>query len=265
MRIMDLICPIGKGQRALIVSPPKAGKTTILQDICHAVSKNHPEIDVIVILVDERPEEVTDMLRSVEGDVFASSNDQEHTNHLRIAQLGMQVARRRVETGKDVMVLIDSITRVGRACNLGQPSSGKTMTGGIDSRALEIPRRLFGAARNLENGGSLTVIGTALINTNSRMDDFIYEEFKGTGNSELVLDRDLANRFIYPAVDVVKSGTRKTELLVGDDLPQLHLLRRYLMRLSSPQEAMEALLEGIGKTKTNAELLLSIKENGKNQ
>jgi transcription termination factor Rho len=257
MRIIDLVCPIGKGQRGLIVAPPRTGKTVLLQEIAKSVELNHPETRIIVVLIDERPEEVTDMRRSVKGDVFASCNDMALENHLRLAQISMEYARRWVEAGNDVIVLLDSLTRMGRAFNIGQPGSGRTLSGGIDAQALEIPRRIFGAARNLEEGGSLTVLATALTETNSRMDDFIFEEFKGTGNLELVLNRNLADRRIWPAINILESGTRKEELLVGERIEAHRAIRRFLAKMAL-DDAMESLLQGMNKTGTNDELLSAL-------
>jgi transcription termination factor Rho len=254
MRIVDLFCPIGKGQRALIVSPPKAGKTILMQHLAHAVSTNNPDIDLLVLLIDERPEEVTDMRRSIKGEVFASSSDSERGRHVRLAQLVLEYARRKVETGRDVVLLLDSLTRLGRAFNLYQRSSGRTLSGGVDARALEIPKRIFGAARQCEGGGSLTIIATALIDTGSRMDELIFQEFKGTGNMELVLDRDLANERIFPAISLNDSGTRQEELLFGSDVARYQALRRSLAR-KSPREAMTAILKLVEQYPTN-ELLL---------
>jgi len=254
MRIVDLFCPVGKGQRALIVSPPKAGKTMLMQQMAHAVSENHPTTDLLVLLIDERPEEVTDMRRTIRGEVFASSSDSERGMHVRIAQLVLEYARRKVEAGKDVVILLDSLTRLGRAFNLHQRSSGRTMSGGVDARALEIPKRIFGAARKIEHGGSLTIIATALIETGSRMDELIFEEFKGTGNMELVLDRELANERLFPAINLNESGTRREELLFGADVAQHQTLRRSLAR-KSPREAMLAAQKLMEQFPTN-ELLL---------
>ena len=254
MRVVDLVCPVGKGQRGLIVAPPRTGKTVLLQQIAHSVALNHPEVRIVVALIDERPEEVTDMRRSIKGEVFASSNDQPLENHLRLAQLALEYARRWVEAGVDVALLLDSLTRVGRAFNLGQPGSGRTMSGGIDARALEIPRKIFGAARKTEEAGSLTILATALIETNSRMDDFIFEEFKGTGNMELVLNRSLADRRIWPAINILASGTRKEELLLGERTEAHHAIRRYLAKFSI-DDALQVLVNGIGKTESNEELL----------
>ena len=254
MRIVDLFCPIGKGQRALIVSPPKAGKTMLMQQLAHAISRNHPAIELAVLLIDERPEEVTDMRRSIKGEVFASSSDSERGLHVRLAQLVLEYARRKVETGKDVVVLLDSLTRLGRAFNIHQRSSGRTMSGGVDARALEIPKRMFGAARKIEGGGSLTIIATALIQTESRMDELIFQEFKGTGNMELVLDRELADERIFPAINLGLSGTRREELLFGDAVYRHQDLRRAVSRMR-PREAMLAIHKLLEKYPTNAELL----------
>ncbi len=257
MRIVDLLCPVGKGQRALIVSPPKAGKTILMQQFAHAISSNHSEIDLMVLLVDERPEEVTDMRRSIRGEVFASSNDSDRQSHVRLAQLVLDYAKRKVETGKDVVILLDSLTRMGRAFNAVQQSSGRTMSGGVDIRALEIPKKIFGAARCLEGGGSLTIIATALIETNSRMDELIFQEFKGTGNMELVLDRDLANERIFPAINIPESGTRREELLFGRDTPLYQSLRRSLHRLK-PKEAMLSMLKATSQYPNNRKLLVRL-------
>ncbi len=254
MRIVDLFCPVGKGQRALIVSPPKAGKTMLMQQLAHAVSVNNPEIDLLVLLIDERPEEVTDMRRSLSGEVFASSSDSERGSHVRLAQLVLEYAKRKVETGKDVVLLLDSLTRLGRAFNIHQQSSGRTMSGGVDARALEIPKRIFGAARNCEHSGSLTIIATALIDTNSRMDELIFQEFKGTGNMELVLDRDMANERIFPAINLGTSGTRREELLFGPAVTQHQALRRSIARMP-PREAMLAVLKLVKQFPTNKQLL----------
>jgi len=254
MRIVDLFCPVGRGQRALIVSPPKAGKTMLMQHLAHAVSVNNPEIDLLVLLIDERPEEVTDMRRSIKGQVFASSSDSERGSHVRLAQLVLEYARRKVEVGKNVVLLLDSLTRLGRAFNIHQKSSGRTMSGGVDARALEIPKRIFGAARNCEDGGSLTIIATALVDTGSRMDELIFQEFKGTGNMELVLDRDLANERIFPAINIGMSGTRREELLFGSAVTQHQALRRSIARLA-PREAMLSILKLVSQYTTNDVLL----------
>ena len=255
MRIVDLFCPVGRGQRALIVSPPKAGKTMLLQQLAHAISRNHPAIDLVVLLIDERPEEVTDMRRSIKGQVFASSSDSERGTHVRLAQLVLDYAKRKVEMGNDVVLLLDSLTRLGRAFNLHQRSSGRTMSGGVDARALEIPKRIFGAARKLEGKGSLTIIATALVETNSRMDDLIFQEFKGTGNMELVLHRELADERIFPAINLTMSGTRREELLFGTEVYAHQELRRAISRMH-PREAMRSVMKLLDQFPTN-ELLLS--------
>lgn len=254
MRVVDLLSPIGKGQRALIVSPPKAGKTILMQQLAQAISTNHSEIDLMVLLVDERPEEVTDMRRTIRGEIFASSSDSDRESHVRLARLVLEYAKRKVETGKDVVLLLDSLTRMGRAFNAVQRSSGRTMSGGVDIRALEIPKRIFGSARALEGGGSLTIIATALIETNSRMDELIFQEFKGTGNMELVLSRDLANERIFPAISIPESGTRREELLFGSETGRYQALRRSLHRLK-PREAMLSLLKAIEQYPTNRKLI----------
>ncbi len=255
MRIVDLFCPIGKGQRALIVSPPKAGKTMLMQHLAHAISFTNPEIVLLVLLIDERPEEVTDMRRTIKGEVFASSSDSERGEHVRLAQLVLEYAKRKVETGANVVILLDSLTRLGRAFNIHQKSSGRTMSGGVDARALEIPKRIFGAARKCEDGGSLTIIATALIETGSRMDELIFQEFKGTGNMELVLDRDLANERIFPSLNIGLSGTRREELLFGPAVSQHQALRRSIARMA-PREAMLSVLKLVDQYRTN-ELLLA--------
>ncbi|MBI5215995.1 MAG: transcription termination factor Rho [Ignavibacteriae bacterium] len=257
MRIMDLFCPVGKGQRALIVAPPKTGKTILMQQMANAISINHPEVHLIVLLVDERPEEVTDMRRSIKGEVFASSNDSERESHARLSRFVLEYAKRKVEVGKDVVILLDSLTRLGRAFNLVQQSSGRTLSGGIDARALEIPKRIFGAARALEGGGSLTIVATALIETNSRMDELIFQEFKGTGNMEVVLDRDLANERIFPAINIPESGTRREELLFGRDTGKHQALRRALHRMK-PKEAMLNMLKAMESYPTNRKLLAKL-------
>ena len=255
-RIMDMLAPIGKGQRALVVSPPKAGKTTILKEIANAISINHPEILIKVLLIDERPEEVTDMQRSVDGEVIYSTFDEPPDQHVRVSELVLESAKRLVECGKDVVILLDSITRLARAYNLVVPPSGRTLSGGLDPSSLHKPKRFFGGARNIENGGSLTIIATALVDTGSRMDDIIYEEFKGTGNMELHLDRKLANKRIFPAIDVVNSGTRKEELLVADDtLKKAYLLRKNMDSDSSA--SAEELIRLLKQTKSNEEFLSS--------
>jgi transcription termination factor Rho len=239
MRVVDLFCPVGRGQRALIVSPPKAGKTILLQQMAHAIGRNYPEISVMVLLVDERPEEVTDIRRSVRGEVFASTSDADRGDQVRLASLVLEYAKRRVETGKDVVLLLDSLTRLGRAFNIHQKGSGRTLSGGMDARALEIPKRIFGAARKLEDYGSLTIIATALIETQSRMDELIFQEFKGTGNMELVLDRALADERLFPAINLNLSGTRREELLFGAGASAHHALRRAIAR-KTPREAILA-------------------------
>jgi transcription termination factor Rho len=254
-RVMDLFTPIGKGQRGLIVAPPRTGKTVLLQHIATAVSQNNPEMDLIVLLVDERPEEVTEMRRTVHGEVIASSSDKDANSHVRTAELVMERAKRLAENGRQVFVLLDSLTRLARAYNKTAGNSGRTMSGGVDSKALEVPKRLFGSARAFEEGGSLTVLGTALIETGSRMDDVIFEEFKGTGNMELVLDRKLADRRIFPAINLAESGTRKEErLLEPEVLRRVTLLRRHLIGMQ-PVQAMEALLAQMSKSPANAAFL----------
>ena len=258
MRIVDLIAPIGKGQRALIVSPPRSGKTRLIMQMAQAVSTYHPEIRLVVLLLDERPEEVTDMVRSVKGQVFASSNDQDARNHVRLAKLALDYAKRWAEAGDDVVLLLDSLTRLGRSQNLLQTGPGRTLSGGVDTRALELPRRIFGAARESEEAGSITIIATALIETESRMDDFIYQDFKGTGNCEIVLRRQLAESRIYPAIDIKLSSTRNEELILGEATVQKHnKLRRILYDLP-PAEAMQALLKMISNTSSNEALLAGL-------
>ena len=254
-RIIDLVTPIGKGTRGLIVAPPCTGKTTILKQIANAITTNHPEVEVVVLLIDERPEEVTDFTRSVNADVIASSNDQELDTHVRLSRFIIERCRRRVEAGKDVFVLMDSITRVARAYNSVHGGSGRTMSGGVDARALEIPRKMFASARKIEEGGSLTILATALVDTGSRMDELIFQEFKGTGNMELILDRKLADRRLYPALDIPKSGTRKEEKLYGAKYIQaIHKLRRQMID-TNPIEALETLTAALKKYKTNEEVL----------
>ena len=258
-RVVDLIAPIGKGQRCLVVAPPKAGKTVLLQKIAHSISTNHPEIHLIVLLVDERPEEVTDMKRSVTGEVIASSSDEMSRNHVQIAEIVLERARRLVECGRDVVVLLDSITRLSRAYNSEQRGSGRVLSGGIDARTMEKPRRFFGAARKAQGGGSLTVIGTALVDTGSRMDEVIFQEFKGTGNTEIVMDRGLFDRRVFPAIDISASGTRKEEKLFDpEEYRMVTLLRRALAPLKAA-EAMQLLTERIARYPTNAEFLASLK------
>lgn len=255
MRVMDLLTPIGKGQRGLIVAPPRTGKTVLLQNIANSITRNHPEIYLIVLLIDERPEEVTDMQRTVKGEVVSSTFDEPASRHVQVAEMVIERAKRLVEQKKDVVILLDSITRLARAYNTIVPASGKVLSGGVDSNALQKPKRFFGAARNIEEGGSLTIIATALVETGSRMDEVIFEEFKGTGNMELVLDRKLADRRIFPAIDINKSGTRKEELLVSNfELQRIWLLRKVLQQFSSV-ECMEFLLDKLKLTKTNREFL----------
>jgi len=257
-RVMDIFTPIGKGQRGLIVSPPRAGKTMILQNIANSISANHPEIYLIVLLIDERPEEVTDMDRSVKGEVISSTFDEPATRHVQVAEIVMEKAKRLVEHKKDVVILLDSITRLARAYNTVVPSSGKVLSGGVDANALEKPKRFFGAARKIEEGGSLTIMATALVDTGSRMDDVIFEEFKGTGNMEIILDRKLVDKRIFPAIDINRSGTRKEELLVESaDLNKIWILRKVLTPLSI-DEAMDLLLEKLKKSESNADFLSAL-------
>ena len=259
-RVMDLMTPLGKGQRALIVAPPRTGKTMLLQAIAQSVAKNHPEIYLIVLLIDERPEEVTDMQRSVDGEVISSTFDEPAQRHVQVAEMVIEKAKRLVEHKKDVLILLDSVTRLARAYNTVIPASGKVLSGGLDSNALQKPKRFFGAARNIEEGGSLTIVATALIDTGSRMDDVIFEEFKGTGNSEIHLDRKLSDKRTFPAIDILKSGTRKEELLIPkEDLQRIYVLRRVLNPLS-PVEAMELLLDKMAKTKTNSDFLSAMQK-----
>jgi len=257
-RIMDLWTPIGKGQRGLIVAPPRTGKTMLLQSIAQSVAKNHPEVYLMVLLIDERPEEVTDMQRSVDGEVISSTFDEPAQRHVQVAEMVIEKAKRLVEHKKDVLILLDSITRLARAYNTVIPASGKILSGGLDSNALQKPKRFFGAARNIEEGGSLTIMATALVDTGSRMDDIIFEEFKGTGNMEIHLDRKLTDKRVFPSIDVAKSGTRKEELLIPkDDLNRIWVLRKVLNPLS-PVEAMELLIDKMSKTRTNADFLASM-------
>ncbi len=250
-RIIDLICPQGKGQRGMIVAPPRTGKTVMMKNIAHAITANHPEIHLIVLLIDERPEEVTDMKRSIKGEVISSTFDEPASRHIQVAEMVIEKAKRLVEHKKDVVILLDSITRLARAYNTVIPSSGKVLTGGVDANALQKPKRFFGAARNVEEGGSLTIIATALVETGSRMDEVIFEEFKGTGNSEIILDRKVSDKRIFPAIDITKSGTRNEELLVAkDELPKMWVLRRVLMPMGAP-EAMEFLIEKLKLSKNN--------------
>ena len=259
-RVMDLFTPIGKGQRGLIVSPPRAGKTVLLQDIAHSITANHPEVTLMVLLIDERPEEVTDMQRSVKGEVISSTFDEPATRHVQVAEMVIEKAKRLVEHRKDVVILLDSITRLARAYNTVVPPSGKVLSGGVDSNALHKPKRFFGAARNIENGGSLTIISTALIDTGSRMDEVIFEEFKGTGNMELHLDRRIADRRVFPAFDLTRSGTRKEELLIPkSNLNRIWILRRLLQEMN-PVDAMEFIIDKIRKTETNQVFLDSMNQ-----
>ena len=261
-RVMDLMTPIGKGQRGLIVAPPRTGKTMLLQSIAQSITTNHPEVYLIVLLIDERPEEVTDMQRSVRGEVISSTFDEPAQRHVQVAEMVIEKAKRLVEHKKDVVILLDSITRLARAYNTVAPPSGKVLSGGLDSNALQKPKRFFGAARNIEEGGSITIMSTALIDTGSRMDDVIFEEFKGTGNMEIHLDRKLVDKRVFPAIDIIKSGTRKEELLIPkDDLNRIWVLRKVLTPLS-PVEAMELLLDKLGKTKTNADFLAAMQKMG---
>ena len=261
-RMMDLFAPIGKGQRGLIVAPPRSGKTELLKEIAHGITHNHPEIDLMVLLVDERPEEVTDMERSVKGEVYSSTFDMPAKNHVKVAEMVIEKAKRRVELGKNVVILLDSITRLARAYNTVTPSSGKVLSGGVDANALHKPKRFFGAARNIENGGSLTIIATALVDTGSRMDEVIFEEFKGTGNSEVVLDRKIADRRIFPAMDILKSGTRKDELLIGPEvLQKVFILRQMIHKQDNEIEALKFVYSTMGKKPTNEEFLESMNTN----
>jgi len=257
-RLIDLVSPIGKGQRSLIISPPKAGKTIILQNIAHSIAINHPECYLMVLLIDERPEEVTDMQRSVKGEVISSTFDEPASRHVAVAEMVIEKAKRLTEHKKDVVILLDSITRLGRAYNAVVPSSGKVLTGGVDANALQRPKRFFGAARNIEQGGSLTIISTALIDTGSRMDEVIFEEFKGTGNSELILDRKISDKRIFPAIDITRSGTRREELLFkNDDLLKMNVLRKILSSMGT-MEAIEFLLSKLRNTKNNADFFVSM-------
>lgn len=257
-RVIDLVAPIGKGQRCLIVAPPRTGKTVLLQNIAHSIEANHPECYLIVLLIDERPEEVTDMQRSVKGEVVSSTFDEPATRHVAVSEMVIEKAKRLTEHGRDVVILLDSITRLGRAFNTVVPSSGKVLTGGVDANALQRPKRFFGAARNIEEGGSLTIISTALIDTGSRMDEVIFEEFKGTGNSEIVLDRKVSDKRVFPSMDILKSGTRKEELLVSKvDLTKMFVLRRILNPMGTT-DAIEFLLGKLKQTKTNAEFFDSM-------
>jgi len=262
-RVLDLLTPIGKGQRGLIVSPPRTGKTMLLQTIANSVTTNHPEVTLIVLLIDERPEEVTDMQRTVDGEVISSTFDEPAARHVQVAEMVIEKAKRLVEHKRDVVILLDSITRLARAYNTVVPPSGKVLSGGVDSNALQRPKRFFGSARNVEEGGSLTIIATALIDTGSRMDDVIFEEFKGTGNMEVHLDRKLVDKRVFPAIEINKSGTRKEELLVPkDELNRIWVLRKVLNPLS-PVESMELIIDKLSKTKTNAEFLSSMSNGGR--
>lgn len=263
-RMLDLFAPIGKGQRALIVAPPRTGKTELMKELAYGITKNHPEVELIVLLVDERPEEVTDMERSVKGEVYSSTFDMPASNHTRVAELVVEKAKRMVEMGKDVVILLDSITRLARAYNTATPSSGKVLSGGVDANALHKPKRFFGAARNIEQGGSLTIIATALIETGSRMDEVIFEEFKGTGNSEIVLARNIAERRIYPAMDILKSGTRKEELLlVQDKLQKVWVLRNAIHQMNNEIDALTFLYSQMQKSKDNEEFLNMMNDSAK--
>ncbi|MBV8684779.1 MAG: transcription termination factor Rho, partial [Caulobacteraceae bacterium] len=257
-RVIDLVAPLGMGQRALIVSPPRTGKTVLLQNIAHSITANHPECYLIVLLIDERPEEVTDMQRTVRGEVISSTFDEPAIRHVQVAEMVIEKAKRLVEHKRDVVILLDSVTRLGRAYNTTVPSSGKVLTGGVDANALQKPKRFFGAARNIEEGGSLTIIATALIDTGSRMDEVIFEEFKGTGNSEIVLDRKVADKRIYPAIDVLKSGTRKEELITPRDQLQKTFVLRRILNPMGPQDAIEFLLDKLRQAKNNADFFQSM-------
>ncbi|GAU82200.1 transcription termination factor Rho [Bosea sp. 2KB_26] len=257
-RVIDIVAPIGKGQRALIVAPPRTGKTVLLQNIAQSITNNHPECYLIVLLIDERPEEVTDMQRSVKGEVVSSTFDEPATRHVQVAEMVIEKAKRLVEHGRDVVILLDSITRLGRAYNTVVPSSGKVLTGGVDANALQRPKRFFGAARNIEEGGSLTIVATALIDTGSRMDEVIFEEFKGTGNSEIVLDRKVADKRIFPAIDILKSGTRKEELITPKDVLQKTYVLRRILNPMGPQDAIEFLIDKLRQTKQNSEFFDSM-------
>jgi len=258
-RVIDLVAPLGKGQRALVVAQPRTGKTFILQSIAHSITENHPECYLIVLLIDERPEEVTDMQRSVAGEVVSSTFDEPASRHVQVAEMVIEKAKRLVEHGRDVVILLDSITRLGRAYNTVIPSSGKVLTGGVDANALQRPKRFFGAARNIEGGGSLTIVATALIDTGSRMDEVIFEEFKGTGNSEIVLDRKISDKRIFPAIDIIKSGTRKEELLIDSDTLQKIFILRRILNPMGVVDAMEFLIDKLKSTKNNKEFFDSMK------
>ena len=257
-RVIDIVAPIGKGQRALIVAPPRTGKTVLLQNIAQSITGNHPECYLIVLLIDERPEEVTDMQRSVRGEVISSTFDEPAARHVQVAEMVIEKAKRLVEHGRDVVILLDSITRLGRAYNTVVPSSGKVLTGGVDANALQRPKRFFGAARNIEEGGSLTIIATALIDTGSRMDEVIFEEFKGTGNSEIILDRKVADKRVFPAIDILKSGTRKEELITPRDQLQKTFVLRRILNPMGPQDAIEFLMDKLRQTKGNSDFFDSM-------
>jgi transcription termination factor Rho len=259
-RVLDMLCPVGKGQRGLIVAPPRTGKTMMLQSIANSVTANHPEVALIVLLIDERPEEVTDMQRTVKGEVISSTFDEPPQRHIQVAEMVLEKAKRLVEHKRDVVILLDSITRLARAYNTIVPPSGKVLSGGVDSNALQRPKRFFGAARNIEEGGSLTIISTALVDTGSRMDEVIFEEFKGTGNMEIILDRKLVDKRVFPAIDIQRSGTRKEELLIPkEDLQRIWVLRKVLNPLS-PVEAMELLISQLEKRRNNAEFLQNMNQ-----
>ncbi|MEX0593577.1 MAG: transcription termination factor Rho [Balneolaceae bacterium] len=257
LRVIDLVAPIGRGQRSLIVAPPRTGKTVLLKKIAKSLTENHPDIHTSILLVDERPEEVTDFLRTTQAEVFASSNDKPTLSHVRIAELALGYAKRRAECGEHSVLLIDSLTRLGRAYNAVQTNSGRTLSGGLDIRALEIPKKIFGSARNIENGGSLTIIATCLVETNSRMDDLIFEEFKGTGNMELVLDRELANDRIFPAINIAASGTRNEDRFIRNKMEERNMVRRFLLK-KNPKESMNMLLKVLRQTDSNEELFAQI-------
>jgi len=257
LRVMDLISPVGKGQRALIVAPPRTGKTVLLKKIARSVTENYPDISTAILLVDERPEEVTDFIRSTNAEVFASSNDKPTDSHVRISEMALGYVKRKAECGQDAVLLIDSLTRLGRSYNAIQSNSGRTLSGGLDIRALEIPKKIFGSARKIEGGGSLTIIATCLVETNSRMDDLIFEEFKGTGNLELVLDRELANDRIYPAINIAASGTRNEDKFITDSIEERNMVRRFLLK-KSPKESMQMLLKVIERTESNEELFAQL-------
>ena len=257
-RLVNLIAPVGLGQRGLILSPAKAGKTTVLKQIASGITDNHPEAPLMVALIGERPEEATDLSRSVKGEIYASTFDEPTENHTRVAEMCLEIAKRQVETGRDVVILLDSITRLARAYNLALPASGKTLSGGVDPVALSPPKRFFGAARNIEHGGSLTIIATCLVDTGSRMDDVIYEEFKGTGNMELALDRKLSEKRIFPAIDVLRSGTRREELLLDENTLRMTWTMRRMLSAVGPNEGIELLMQRLGKTKNNSEFLVSL-------